>query len=359
MGYEDELEPPAFVAWLESTDFEWLEKIVFDEIPLGGLGRRQADLMMRLAAVYRAAREEFPSMSFSWEINCCLVNLVPDDSAMEMGEESGASWRRELPQVVAAAALGRAGKLSTVLVAVDLLSNGYLEFSGDGQSLLVGYSFPASVASYTAAAVVGTRLHDVPVGPGWWYFGDEGESVEPTQPDPFTWIANKALSVGERRDAIGGLNGFGVAGWGWQLRVLLAARASNVEEEFLDEQDRQEAYRLLELFEADLRNAISGDDFQRVCRASFDDWGLEVALRAALFARHVDDLLDEAQGVPVDDSHRVAALHERHRWIHTWGFGLDGYSTLLKGSIDPKITVRFIDSDPPSCSRSGCEFCGD
>lgn len=171
---EDALKVAVLESWLVQSDLSWLEEVACSSIPENGLGRRAADQMLQLHALYQAIRTEFPNMKVS---RAMLVAVLGPDSARDFPQviqngplregNSFSSWFGSPEEVMGAAALGREGSLEAVLVAGDLLCHGFNVFGGDERALIEGYRhFLPAIASYTSATI-GARFADIQPGPGW------------------------------------------------------------------------------------------------------------------------------------------------------------------------------------------------
>lgn len=327
--------------WLASTSPEWLEQVNCDSIPPTGIGRAQADYMLRLDAVYQAAKAKFPEWEFNEGELIELVDHVPHHGEMQKGHEcSQAPWWPNIGQVVAAGHLGSVGKLDTVLVALDLLSNGYSDNASTGKPLTWGYEqLLVLVASFTGASTFAS-INEVRTGPGYWE-GEWGKKLwyGPYKPHFLSWIANPSLSPEQRARATEAVFGpspdkLVSSGLGRAGQVLMLCNMLGIDSDFLGPERVEEARAQLEDFESHLlemlgetRESITSERIDEALadeekmEAWYDqdfDNGVSGVHTVALISTHIDRLLNDAAGISGSDSVAVSELPKEHRWIKWW-----------------------------------------
>lgn len=357
--------------WLAGTSPEWLEQVTCDSIPPTGIGRAQADYMLRLDAVYQAAMAKFPECELEYRDLCELVDHVPHHGEMQIGdEEMICAWTPNIGQVVAAGHLGSVGKLDTVLVALDLLSNGFDYNNGDGKSIPCGYTdLLVPVASFTGAPTLAS-INEVRTGPGSWQNSPwEPLSFDsPCKPHFLSWIANPSLSLEQRARATDQVLGPLPDKWvssaiGSSGQILMLCNMLGIDSDFLGPARVEEARAQLDYYESHLlemlgetRQSITSERIDEALadEEKMEDWysqdlddGVSGVHTVALISTHIDRLLNDAAGISGSDSVAVSELQKEHRWIEWWA---DTWVELelihRKGSLRDRFFTR-LDADLP------------
>lgn len=302
-------EVAALNEWFDNTDFGWLGNVQCTEIPQGNVGWAEATHMLRLHALYRAVRSEFPNLPITRGVVTAIVTPTPDDLDLRVEGPLLAAWDHgisgcypKVGDVVAAATLGRTGSLEAVLVACDLLCHRYNFFGGDGRPLIDEYRYllPA-VASFTSAAST-PSLTGVESGPGWW--DEDGCRNPAAQPN----LVTRALGAdpAHRRALIGDnlteqLNA---------VDFVLVAQMLAVDVGFLDTDERTMAEGIVaEWFGEGLTDDLGPDEME---------W-YERGHTAFVVAQGTDALCDAARDVAVADREAVKTLEAVHAWVSEWG----------------------------------------
>ena len=349
--------------WLASTSPEWMEQVTCDSIPPTGIGRAEAEYMLRLDAVYQAAKTRFPEWEFQRPDLIQLVDHVPHHGEMQKGHEcSRASWWPNIGQVVAAGHLGSVGKLDTVLVALDLLSNGYRDHASEGKPLTWGYSeLLVPVASFTGASTF-PSIDEVRTGPGHWEGDLPNDSDGPYKPHFLSWIANPSLSPEQRAKATDTILGpspdeLVSSGLGRAGQVLMLCNMLGIDSTFLGPARVEEARTHLEDFESHLlemlgetRESITSE---RIDEALADEEKMEAwydqdfddrisgVHTVALISTHIDRLLSAGAGISGSDSVAVSELEKEHRWIEWWAKTWVEFALIRrKGSLRDRFFTR-------------------
>ena len=305
----------ALEAWLASEDFGWLDDVTCSALPEGSLGRAEADQILRVDALYQAIRRRFPNMAPSMEVLDAFMNADSDLYSEYYFEPLSAScelgrigWYGSIEDVIAAAALGKQGSLSAVLVACDLLSHRYDYYGGDSRPLVEGYRyFLPAIASYASGPLV-QGFTVIERGPGWW--NSDGHWNSPSPPNPLTRALNRALPSEVRKNLVGPVES------GDQCSVdsfVAVATPLGLDVSFLSADAQQQAWQSGEI--AALLNFLAHPNDDDT------DWaeGLLSFLHLALvIGMNLDGLLQEAGGKSASDRDLRSRVSTEHRWIDDW-----------------------------------------
>lgn len=314
---DDALEVAVLESWLIQSDLSWLEEVACSSIPEDGIGRAQADQMLRLHALYQAIRAEFPNLKFSRAV---LVAFMGPDSARDMSMLDGplragtwwSGWYGSPEDVMGAAALGREGSLEAVLVAGDLLCHGFNGYGGDGRALIESYRhFLPAIASYTSATT-GVRFADIQAGPGWYY--PDGYPNRPSKPNTLTRAINRSLTSQQRRALVALVARGDNAECAWASDYGIVATALGLDTSFLTADEMADVEQITE----DYVFALLSSEPVEAPHVTIED-GLEPLHLACVVGAHLDQLIEDATDVPSSDTEARAQLVEQHRWIADWG----------------------------------------
>lgn len=329
---EDQEVPQVLKDWLNETDFRWLDEIVVDTLPSGAFGRRHADVIVRLDAIYKKACLEFPELDLSWAVVDSLLARVPDGQLVYFTPYDGAlssAWGGPLEEVVAAAALGRAGRVDALVVAAELLTTGLCGvFNGDGRTVEESCEFLISIACHTGASG-GLRFEDIP---------NKGRRSRTNH--RLAWLTNAKLPLAERRQAMKALDLD-------ELELLLVARAVGVEELPVAEDQLLAIKASLALLEQRfVENDVSPSSSESFIECDdlwdwYDSEGASVH-STVLISAHVAPLLEAAAAVPADVTDAVAELRRDHPWAHWWSLYYNWYYSDCwpPGSLPNQIQSR-------------------
>jgi len=310
----DDLEVAVLADWLNNTDFGWLENVAYMGLSDGQVGRREADQMLRLYALYQSIRQEFPNIKPSKQMVDTFMHpdsdlyarffCSPLSAACEMGRSGcyiGTS------DVIAAAHLGGHGDLQAVLVACDLLCHGYDVFGGDGRPLIDEYRyFLPAVASYTSSAV-SAPLASIEPGPGWW--DADGRRNLPAKPNRLTRALNRTLDEHRRRALVG------------RDRVeqespeffAPVARVLGMDLTFLTPEELASAEDEIEIYVADLQME-DPPEYPEVTV----EFVLEPMHLAYTIGKHLGHLLEVADGLLYSDADAAARMDGERTWLSDW-----------------------------------------